>query len=616
MKSQAAREVMQWWPGRRIGRFALSLLLISVAAGFANAAVASATVTEPNGLTVPQNGMNGEVELNTFFTNVGESIDWQADARSGPGTFFPAPGSSITFVLNQAGLKSGLAWYNATGTAPAVSDLHTIIPPNSPVGTVVSGSVITSSAAYTGGLVGFALVGGQTHYSQNQLNQVCSDTSVCSPPGPWILALQYASTKSPMSAYLAFEDGTATTNNFTNDGDFNDDVFFLSGMLPAQCSDGIDNDGDGKADRADRGCWSGPGGTYNPQDNDESDDPPLPAVTLPPTVTSPITATVTAVGTGVGTCVISVDGSPLTTTIATGAPTKCTATAPPGLAAGTHAVTVSYTETFGTVATASAHLLTGPASVPAVTASPRITGTARPRHTLRCETGTWTQNPTSFTYAWNRNGTPIAGATGASYVVQPIDEGNMLTCSVTATNARGASAPARSAGVRVPVPVVKGCPAVTGSVTRSAVGPVKLGDTRREAHRAFPRSSSRGKKYEDFFCFTPSGIRVGYASPKLVKTLSKRERKRYAGRVIWISTASAHYAIAGIRPGATVAAARKALKLIGPFTVGLNTWYLARDGGVTAVFKVRHGLIEEIGIGYTALTKNTRAQRRFLTSFE
>jgi hypothetical protein len=65
-----------------------------------------------------------------------------------------------------------------------------------------------------------------------------------------------------------------------------------------------------------------------------------------------------------------------------------------------------------------------------------------------------------------------------------------------------------------------------------------------------------------------------------------------------------------------VAAARKALKLIGPFTVGLNTWYLARDGGVTAVFKVRHGLIEEIGIGYTALTKNTRAQRRFLTSFE
>ncbi|WP_026912653.1 Ig-like domain-containing protein [Patulibacter minatonensis] len=38
-----------------------------------------------------------------------------------------------------------------------------------------------------------------------------------------------------------------------------------------QCSDGADNDGDGLADAKDPGCLSGPGGTYNPRDDDETD---------------------------------------------------------------------------------------------------------------------------------------------------------------------------------------------------------------------------------------------------------------------------------------------------------------------------------------------------------
>lgn len=39
---------------------------------------------------------------------------------------------------------------------------------------------------------------------------------------------------------------------------------------PAQCSDKIDNDGDGAIDAPDPGCLSGPGGTYNPNDDDET----------------------------------------------------------------------------------------------------------------------------------------------------------------------------------------------------------------------------------------------------------------------------------------------------------------------------------------------------------
>jgi hypothetical protein len=36
-----------------------------------------------------------------------------------------------------------------------------------------------------------------------------------------------------------------------------------------QCSDGQDNDGDGRSDAQDPGCLSGPGGAFNPQDDDE-----------------------------------------------------------------------------------------------------------------------------------------------------------------------------------------------------------------------------------------------------------------------------------------------------------------------------------------------------------
>jgi hypothetical protein len=166
----------------------------------------------------------------------------------------------------------------------------------------------------------------------------------------------------------------------------------------------------------------------------------------------------------------------------------------------------------------------------------------------------------------------------------------------------------------VPVPHVARCPAASGKLSGETLGLLKIGMTRAQALHAFAHSSNRGKKYEDFFCLTPRGVRVGIASPKLVHTLPKSERK-LAGRVIWASTSSYYYTVQGVRAGATVAAAGKRLKLTGPFHVGLNYWYLAPNGASTAVFKVRHGIIEEIGIGDKALTRGHKAQVAFLTSF-
>jgi hypothetical protein len=254
-----------------------------------------------------------------------------------------------------------------------------------------------------------------------------------------------------------------------------------------------------------------------------------------------------------------------------------------------------------------------PPPAPANTALPAITGSPTAGTHLSCSQGSWTNAPNGFTYEWFRDGTPIIGTIAPTYTVLATDEGLTLTCAVTASNLGGAAS-ATSAGVPVPVPHVARCPAASGELSGDTLGVLKLGMTRAQALHAFAHSSTRGKSYQVFFCLTPRGVRVGIASPKLVKTLPKSERG-LAGHVIWASTSSFYYAVHGIRCGATVAAAGKVLKLTGPFHIGKNLWYLAPNGASTAVFKVRGGVIEEIGIADKQLTKGHKAQVAFLTSF-
>jgi hypothetical protein len=77
--------------------------------------------------------------------------------------------------------------------------------------------------------------------------------------------------------------------------------------------------------------------------------------------------------------------------------------------------------------------------IPANSTVPTIFGTAQVGQTLTATTGTWTNNPTSFTYQWNRAGAAISGATASSYVPVTADIGNTLTVSVTAANTGGSS---------------------------------------------------------------------------------------------------------------------------------------------------------------------------------
>ncbi len=161
----------------------------------------------------------------------------------------------------------------------------------------------------------------------------------------------------------------------------------------------------------------------------------------------------------------------------------------------------------------------------------------------------------------------------------------------------------------------RGCPAATGRLRGRSLGPVRLGMTRARARRVFSHSSTRGRRYMDFFCLSPIGIRVGYASPRLLARIARGKRFRVRGQVVLALTANPFYALRGVRPGDRLAAVARYLHARAPFHVGLNYWYLVPAGQSRGVLKVRHGVIEEVGIADKQLTQGRRAGLRFLKSF-
>jgi MYXO-CTERM domain-containing protein len=226
----------------------------------------------------PQFVDGDELTLAGLFKWRKEQIDPIADAKTTPGYFFPGCGFSAELVLRGGGCSSGLGWYNVVPgntTPPAASEIYALVPGDTsylesprtiftPLGwdnrdprdlskldwvlKAFDSGDLTKDPHYKGGEIGFALIGDplsnctQTKFSVYEHN-VRNTSGV-----PWVTSITYRSTVDPTAIYRAFEDLPMSTadwrktgspgSTLTNDGDFNDFVFFISGLgATSKCPD-------------------------------------------------------------------------------------------------------------------------------------------------------------------------------------------------------------------------------------------------------------------------------------------------------------------------------------------------------------------------------------------
>jgi hypothetical protein len=202
-------------------------------------------------------------------------------------------------------------------------------------------------------------------------------------------------------------------------------------------------------------------------------------------------------------------------------------------------------------------------------------------------------------------------ASGNALIAVPTQPGGRIPI----TAAAGDTFLAASTPITLPPVARPGCTPATGQLAGRRLGPVRLGERRTLVGRRFKHISTRGRRDMEFLCLSPIGIRTGFPSPALLQTLAPHQRAIVRGRIVLALTANPRYALNGVRPGTLLRTAIRRLRLTRSYPVGLNMWYLVPGATSHGLLKVRHGLIEEIGITNKRLTTGPRAIRRFLTSF-
>ena len=121
-------------------------------------------------------------------------------------------------------------------------------------------------------------------------------------------------------------------------------------------------------------------------------------------------------------------------------------------------------------------------ALPVALTVPQVTGTLQVGQTLAASVGTWSGNPSLYSYLWRRCDatgaacTNIGAATTGTYTLTPGDIGATISVEVTATNAAGAQSATSTTSAAVtaaPVP-----PAVPGSLVaaEAAAGAVATAD--------------------------------------------------------------------------------------------------------------------------------------------
>jgi hypothetical protein len=166
-----------------------------------------------------------------------------------------------------------------------------------------------------------------------------------------------------------------------------------------------------------------------------------------------------------------------------------------------------------------------------------------------------------------------------------------------------------------PPPPRPRCPAPSGRLAGSSVGPLALELTRNRARALLPIYRVTYDDFDDFCLRGGFGIRAGYPSQKLLRELPPGLGARVRDRMVLMLSANGLYALHGVRHGTSVAGAAQRLRLGKPFHIGLNYWYITPGRRANGILKVRHGTVLEVGLADRALTSGRAAQRRFLKGF-
>ncbi|MDR1711342.1 MAG: hypothetical protein LBR58_05745, partial [Propionibacteriaceae bacterium] len=117
------------------------------------------------------------------------------------------------------------------------------------------------------------------------------------------------------------------------------------------------------------------------------------------------------------------------------------------------------------------------AQIVAPSAVPVVSGTLTVGETLSVDPGTWGPAPVTLSYQWYRGSKAIAGATGATYVLDAADAGKTIKVKVTGTkpgyntvskSSKATKKIAKAAFLDQPVPLVSGTPTVGQVLTADA----------------------------------------------------------------------------------------------------------------------------------------------------
>jgi hypothetical protein len=134
---------------RRVIRGLEGAVLLALGLGF-SAPAAAGPLYQPDGTPIPAGA-----SLQNLFQALGEPLDAVDDAEVTPEIFMPSAACVFSLLARSGPYSSCLGWYNATGTEPALEEMHGFITCGDAVGTVKILD-LSSDPAYYGGDFGLA----------------------------------------------------------------------------------------------------------------------------------------------------------------------------------------------------------------------------------------------------------------------------------------------------------------------------------------------------------------------------------------------------------------------------------------------------------------------------